>query len=105
MCLLCAADAGAAEDAPAPRFRPKAAPRRHAVARVIPSAGRVVGLLEWVEAHLSGDDGRVAPTQCELSLRGPHGPVAGTLSREGRKLKFVPTGTGRIELTDLAVVR
>ena len=106
LALVWMADAGAAEEATRQWFRPDpAAPRRCVVARVIPSAGRVVGLLEWVEAHLTGDDERVDPAQCELLLRGPDGPVAGELSRAGRKLKFVPMGTGRIELTDPAVVR
>ena len=87
------------------RCWPEQAPRRNAVARVIPSAGRVVGLLEWVEAHLAGDDERLDPTQSELLLRGPDGPVAGALTREGHKLKFVPAGTRRLELSDPAVVR
>jgi len=74
----------------------------NAIEAIYPSQNRVVGMLEWVQADLGE---AVDPAKCELILVGPDGKVPGKLSVNGRRLKFVPDGAGRIEMGAPAVTR
>ena len=70
------------------------------IASIIPGQGRVVGLLEWIEAESTKELAeKIDPDRCEIILEGPDGRISGELEYSKARLKFVPAGTRRVNMT------